>query len=170
MLSRLIRTIGFVLLIGLAPVSVSAQPLPPAPGDPILTVSGKIARTNAGETARFDLAGLEKIGKTVVKTTTKWTEGEIAFEGVLMRDLLKAVGATGNEIVAVALNDYKVKIPVSDFKAYDVILAYRRDGRTMPVRDKGPLWIMYPFADRPELKTDMHFARCAWQVKAIEVR
>lgn len=169
MYSWLMRTVGLVLLITL-PAAAGAQPLPPVAGDPILVVSGKIANTNAGDTARFDLAGLEKIGKTVVKTTTKWTEGEIAFEGVLMRDLLKAVGASGTEIVAIALNDYKVKIPVSDFQSLNVILAYRRDGRTMPVRDKGPLWIMYPFADNPEIKTDMYFARCAWQVKAIEVR
>jgi hypothetical protein len=76
-----------------------------------------------------------------------------------MRDLLKKVGASGTEITAVALNDYKVKIPIADFDKVNVILAYRRDGKAMPVRDKGPLWIMYPFDENPSLKTDLYFAR-----------
>lgn len=169
MFSWLVRTAGFLLFLAL-PIAASAQALPPISGDPILTISGNISRTSDGTVAKFDLAGLEKLGNTVVRTTTKWTEGQVVFEGVLLRDLLKTVGATGTEIVAVALNDYKVKIPISDFEKHNVILAYRRDGRTMPIRDKGPLWIMYPFDDNPEIRTDLYFARCAWQLKAIEVR
>ncbi len=169
MFAWLLRTVGYAFLLSL-PIGVAAQALPPISGEPILTVSGMITNTTDGKEAKFDLAGLEQLGKTVVRTHTKWTEGQIAFEGVLMRDFLKAVGATGTEIVAVALNDYKVKIPISDFAKLNVILAYRRDGRTMPIRDKGPLWIMYPFDENPEIKTDLYFARCAWQLKAIEIR
>ncbi|MGE0726379.1 MAG: molybdopterin-dependent oxidoreductase, partial [Alphaproteobacteria bacterium] len=136
----------------------------------ILEVTGSIANTTDGKVAKFDRAGLEAMGKTVIKTSTKWTQGQSAFEGVLMRDLLKKVGANGKEIVALALNDYKVTIPIADFEKFDVILAYRRDGKTMPIRDRGPLWIMYPFDDNPAIKTDLYFARCAWQLKAIEIR
>ncbi|MCC7275567.1 MAG: molybdopterin-dependent oxidoreductase [Alphaproteobacteria bacterium] len=169
MLSRLFRTVGFLLVLGL-PAAAGSQTLPAPKGDVILELSGNISNTTDGKVAKFDLADLEALGKTVVRTSTKWTEGQIVFEGVLMRDLLKKVGGGGTEIVAVALNDYKVKIPIADFNKFNVILAYRRDGRAMPVRDKGPLWIMYPFDDNPELKTDLYFARCAWQLKAIEVR
>jgi hypothetical protein len=158
-------------MLALAPALVAhGQAIAPPTDAQLLEISGKITNTTNGKVARFDLAGLERLGKTVVKTTTKWTEGQIAFEGVPMRDLLKAVGATGSEIVAVAINDYKVTIPTADFDKYNVILAYRRDGNVMPVRDKGPLWIMYPFDDHPEIKTDLYYSRCAWQLKAIEVR
>ncbi len=169
MLRRLLSAVGIFFLIGL-PAAVQAQSLPAPTGTPVLEMSGNITNTVDGKVARFDMAALEAIGKKVVRTSTKWTEGQITFEGVLMRDLLKTVGASGTDIVAVALNDYKVKIPIADFEKFDVILAYRRDGRSMPVRDKGPLWIMYPFDDNPALKTDLYFARCAWQLKAIEVR
>ncbi|BBK30249.1 oxidoreductase [Allostella humosa] len=157
------------MLVGLPPAAWAAT-LPPPAGTPILEMSGSIANTTDGTVAKFDLAGLEALGKTVVRTSTKWTDGPVTFEGVLMRDLLAKVGAKGTEIVAVALNDYKVKIPIADFEKLNVILAYRRDGKAMPVRDKGPLWIMYPFDDNPAIKTDLYFARCAWQLKAIEVR
>ena len=169
LLRCLTRVIAAVLLLA-APIAAHAEKLPPPSGNVILELSGNITNTTDGKVAKFDLAALEALGKKSIRTSTKWTEGTIAFEGVLMRDLLKKVGASGTEITAVALNDYKVKIPIADFEKFDVILAYRRDGRTMPVRDKGPLWIMYPFDDNPSLKTDLYFARCAWQLKAIEIR
>jgi len=169
LLRCLTRWIGAVLLLAL-PIAVQAQTLPAPAGNPILELSGNVKNTTDGKVAKFDLAALEALGKKTIRTQTKWTEGTITFEGVLMRDLLKHVGASGTEITAVALNDYKVKIPTADFDKFDVILAYRRDGRAMPVRDKGPLWIMYPFDDNPSLKTDLYFARCAWQLKAIEIR
>jgi hypothetical protein len=70
---------------------------------------------------------------------------------------------------AVALNDYKVDIPADDAKAYDVVVARLMDDKPMPVRDKGPLFIIYPFDARPELRNTIYYSRCAWQLKAIEV-
>jgi hypothetical protein len=168
-LRSLLKVVGAVVLMAL-PLAAQGQALPPPAGTTILEMSGNVTVTTDGKVAKFDLAALEALGTTTVRTSTKWTEGAVTFEGVLMRDLLKKVGASGTEITAVALNDYKVKIPIADFDKFNVILAYRRDGKAMPVRDKGPLWIMYPFDENPSLKTDLYFARCAWQLKAIEVR
>jgi hypothetical protein len=147
-----------------------AQQLATPVGPPILTISGKISRTSDGKAAAFDLAGLEAVGRTTLATSTKWTEGVVPFEGVPMATLLDAVGASGTEIVAIALNDYQVTIPIDDFRKYGVILAYRRNGSPMPVRDRGPLWIIYPFDQVPALKADIYYSRCAWQLKSIEVR
>lgn len=151
----------------LAAFVLIANPAFAQEGTKILEITGAV---KAGTPVSFDLATLEKLGKVSLTTTTKWTEGPVAFEGVLMRDLLKAVGAQGKEIQAVAINDYKVTVPVADFDKYDVILAYRRDGKPMAVREKGPLWIMYPFDQNPDIKNDVHYARCAWSVKSIEVK
>jgi hypothetical protein len=35
------------------------------------------------------------------------------------------------------LNDYATEIPMSDFDRFGVLLALKRDGAYMPVRDKG---------------------------------
>jgi hypothetical protein len=40
----------------------------------------------------------------------------------------------------------------------------------MAVREKGPLFIIYPFDSAPELKNARYYSRSAWQLKAIEVR
>jgi hypothetical protein len=53
---------------------------------------------------------------------------------------------------AKAINDYAIDIPLSDAVQGGPIVAYRLDGDTMSVRDKGPLWIVYPYdanADYP---------------------
>ena len=93
----------------------------------------------------------------------------VAFEGPLARDVLERLGASGSRIRAIAINDYVVEIPVSDLLEHRVILAMRRDGKPMSVRDKGPLWIIYPWSDEPALKTEIHHSRSIWQLKQLVV-
>lgn len=157
-------------LVALGLAAASAQTLPPPAGTPILEVTGRIAVTNGDARARFDLAMLEALGVSRIRTTTAWTNGQQDFEGVPLKVLLERVGAFGDHIEAVALNDYKVEIPVSDFSRWPVILAWRQNGQLMRVRDKGPLWIVYPQDDFPALNSKDVQAKWAWQLKEIRVR
>ena len=93
----------------------AAVALEPAEGEVLLTVTGAIGQTNAGDAAAFDLAALEGMETAlVIETTTIWTEGMQTFEGVALVDLLAAIEAEGANLRAIALNDYAVDIPVSD--------------------------------------------------------
>jgi hypothetical protein len=40
----------------------------------------------------------------------------------------------------------------------------------MPVRDKGPLFVIYPYDSRPELKSQLYYGRSAWQVSKLVIR
>jgi hypothetical protein len=40
----------------------------------------------------------------------------------------------------------------------------------MPVRDRGPLFAVYPFDALPELRNAVYYSRSAWQLRSIEVR
>jgi hypothetical protein len=51
-----------------------------------------------------------------------------------------------------------------------VILAIKRNGEYMSVRDKGPLFVIYPYDSSPDLKSQTYYARSAWQVAKIDVR
>jgi hypothetical protein len=144
-----------------------ADDLPMPTGRPILTVSGKIGESYEDHTARFDRAALEALGTGGFTTTTPWYDGEVRFEGVPMTRLMEAVGATGDVVVATALNDYETKIPVSDFAEFKVLLALKRDGKYMPVHDKGPLFIVYPFDSNPILKNQRYYGRSAWQLARL---
>jgi hypothetical protein len=39
----------------------------------------------------------------------------------------------------------------------------------MPVRDKGPLFIIYPFDTDASLRSERYYSRAAWQLKSIEI-
>lgn len=147
-----------------------AEPLQKPAKRVLLEVSGAIKEHNKGDMAEFDLPMLEKLGGAKLTTSTAWTDGTPTFEGVQISKLMERVGATGKTVVAVALNDYKVEIPVDDFTRYPVILAYKMNGEYLKIRDKGPLWIIYPQDEFPALKTKQTQAKWVWQVKALQFK
>lgn len=139
-------------------------------GKVILTMSGMLKETNQDGNAVFDMAMLEAIGLTSFITVTPWYTGPVKFEGVPMAKLLDRVGATGTTVTALALNDYRTEIPLDDFRKYPAILATKRDGEYMPVKDKGPLFIVYPYDSDPTLKHQVYYSRSAWQVARLIVK
>lgn len=162
--------LGCFTTLALACGAAFAATLPTPSGEQILAVTGNITNTNDGEAALFDRAMLEEIGTVTISTMTPWYDHVVTFEGVSMKALLKHVGAEGSEVVATALNDYQSSIPVEDFQNYDVVLAMKRDGELMPIRDKGPLFIVYPYDSDPDLRSEKYYSRSVWQVKELEVR
>ncbi|MDQ2065324.1 molybdopterin-dependent oxidoreductase [Xinfangfangia sp. CPCC 101601] len=144
----------------------------PAPSGPvILEVSGKISRSNSPDgKALFDADMLATFPPQELTTATTVTDGVNRFDGILMRDLLNHLGAEGEVVRAIALNDYVIDIPIEDFTAFDVILAHSMDGERLSQRTKGPLWIVYPRDDHPELDDIRYDYRWVWQLQHIEIR
>ena len=136
----------------------------------ILSVTGAISGHGGSGRIDFDLKDLEQLGLTKLTTWTPWTEGEVEFEGVWARRLMEAVGAQGTEVEARALNDYVEVIPIDDFHRYDVLLAVRMNGQLMRTRDKGPIWIVYPWSGNPELDDFLTREKSVWQLNALHVR
>jgi hypothetical protein len=147
-----------------------AETLPAPAGEVILTVDGAIANTTDGKEARFDVAALEALGLTTVKTSTPWTDGAVTYEGVLGRVLMEHVGVKGDKLVARALNDYLADIPISDFSDYDVILAVKANGAYLPIRDKGPIFVVYPLDAHPDLRNNTIYSRCVWQLTRLTLQ
>jgi hypothetical protein len=161
--------IGVFGLIAAA-TATSAGQLSSPTEKPILTISGQIESTNKDGTAQFDRPMLEALGTVSIETTTPWYNGPVKFEGVSLDKLMKQVGAKGQRVVAIALNDYSTEIPIEDFAKHGAILALKRNGEYMPVRDKGPLFIIYPFDSDPQLKSQTYYGRSAWQVAKLIVK
>lgn len=137
--------------------------------DVILTVSGDVATPEQSNAWEFDLPALQAMPSTSIETTTIWTEGVQSFQGVSLAVLLEHVGAAQGMIQAVALNDYAVKIPTADAVEDGPIVAYSLNGDEMSVRDRGPLWIIYPFDANETYKSEEYFSRSIWQLDRIEV-
>jgi hypothetical protein len=105
----------------------------------------------------------------VIETKTEFTDGVPRFEGPLVIDVLTLAGlATHETAQMVAVNDYSVLIPISDFRDYDVILAHRMNGKSLSRRDKGPYWVMYPLDEYGELSDPLYNNRLIWQL--VEIR
>ena len=144
------------------------------PTEPVvLSVSGLVSDTNAesslGKVADFDMVMLHQLPFHLLTTSTSWTNGTPVFKGVLLTDLLAKVKAKGRHIRVTALNMYSAEIDIKTIERYPIILAYEMNGKAMAIRDKGPLWIVYPVSDFPELDQPKYLSRMVWQVKSIEV-
>lgn len=146
----------------------TAGTLVAADGPTVLTIEGSLRRPGGEREAHFDVAALALLPQHRIKTTTPWHVGEPLFTGPRLRDVLAAAGADGSSLRLRALNDYRVDIPADDPLRYDVIVAHQLNGQAITVRDKGPLFVMYPFDRHPELRNSVYFSRCIWQLRHIE--
>lgn len=132
----------------------------------ILTVTG----TMSGEAVEFDRSELRALKQRKATMETPWTEGTVTFDGPLLAAVLEAAGAQGKSVVLKALNDYSAEIPMEDATELPTMLAMSMNGKQMTVREKGPLFLIYPFDTNPDLYNEKYFSRSVWQIHEIEVR
>jgi len=130
---------------------------------PLLTVTGP-----AGSRT-YDQTALEALGPQSFTTSTIWTVGEAEFTGVPLRTLLDDAGISDGAVLATAINDYTIEIPVADITEQYPIVAYLVDGKPMSVRDKGPLWVVYPYDSSPDLQSEVIYSRSIWQLDRLAV-
>ncbi len=157
------------LAILAASLPASAFEMRAPTNDVLLIISGEITVTNQGDKAAFDRLMLEELGGDIIVTSTIWTDGVSEFEGVRLSKLVELLGVEKGDLVALAINDYSVKIPITDAYDYEPIIAYKRDGAFMSVRDKGPLWLIYPYDLDPDTNTELIYSRSIWQLDRLVV-
>jgi hypothetical protein len=152
-------------LIGVAVAAIAPLSTRAAASDAALTVTRGAER----EAISLTLDELAAMPQVTIVTEHEFVDGRVAYRGPLMRDLIDRLALGQAETLRfTAANDYHVEIPVSDFRAYDAILAMEADGAPLSRREKGPLWLMYPISDHDELRDPVYVARLIWQVTGIE--
>ena len=151
----------------LLPIAVRAEQLVPPTEAPVLTVAGEFSNQNSNNAALFDMAMLQALPQTGFTTTTIWTEGPQEFTGVRLDDLLRDLGIEDGTVKITAINDYLVDIPVNDLLGSEALLAYLRNGEEMSIRDKGPLWLVYPYDKDDKFRNEVIYSRSVWQVDRI---
>ena len=147
--------------------TLAAEILPKPSGQVVLTVSGLIENENSDSSVVIDLEMLKKLPQLRFSTKTIWTEGDVEFTGVSLKTVLEYVGFSGAKIEAIALNDYKIEIPVSGISEKAPLVAYLMNGVEMPSRGKGPLWIVYPYDSDPKFRTEVIYSRSIWQLNRL---
>lgn len=152
------------LVIGLALVpfagSLHAQP----EGDSVLTlIVGEKTHVLTHE-------DLRKLPETSFSTTTIWTSGLQQFRGIHLRDLIKTYLPDATELTLIAANDYQITVPVEDLALDGAVLAYERNGSVMTLRDKGPLWLVYPYDLKLKFQNEIIYSNSIWQLERIIVK
>ena len=160
------RSVG-ILVASVLALGIGAWGTAEADADqPLLTVTGRLKQGPV----TFDREQLRQLGMETLRTTTPWTDGVQEFEGVLLARVLDAAGAQGDRLHAVALNDYAVDIDVAEVRQYPVLLAMKQNGQELKVRDRGPLWIVYPRDEYGALRPESNNFKWIWQLRAIDVQ
>ena len=159
-------TSAILILFGLSTFATAME----TPSGPILLrVSGEIGVFNADAEAQFDREMLAALDWQDVDTYVSFDDERYRFSGPTLASLLAYLGVEGGTLRATALDDYAIDIPVQDAQAHNVILALERDGKPLRIRDRGPIWVVYPASD-PSQVNELHSARMIWQLKSIEVK
>ena len=127
---------------------------------------------NPKDDIRIELSeeDLLAVPQVVVSTENEFVDGMAEFSGPLARDILSLLGDDFDSAEFTAINDYSIVIPVSDFQEYDVILALTMNGQKFSLRDKGPIWLIYPMSDHKELQDRVYNNRLIWQLTRITAR
>lgn len=158
-----------VLLTGPS-LAMATTPLCPEP-------AGRVALLlipARGPSASCDLAALERLPQKTLSTrlpASLGLSGTHRWSGVPLSHLARQLGAGPQSAIhLVALNHYAISVPMSDLQRYDPVLALRRNGERIGVREKGPLMLIYPFDAHPELETQEYLNRSIWQVNEIRIK
>ncbi len=154
---KLLLILSFIVLC--FPINGNAE-------ETILTISGKTDKTSVSS-LKMTLSEFEAIEKSTIKTKTPWHKEITTFSGVSGKALLKYLGAKATTVDAIAINDYKVSIPVSDLSGSGLIFATRKNDVPMSVREKGPIFVVYPFDANESLNNEVIYGRSIWQVKTL---
>ena len=154
-------------------LGTSSDVLPQAQGQVILRVDGRLGRGNVVEgnktSAEFDLDMLRHFEARTISTSTIWSSGRADFRGASLAAVLDAIGAKGQTLRLTALNDYTIDMPVTMIETDVPILAYEMNGTLLSSRDKGPLWLIYPFDSSAKYQNEENYSRAVWQLVRIEV-
>lgn len=106
-------------------------------------------------------------------TATIWTTGPQEFTGVPLVDILARLqqeqGLKTTSIKARAVNDYMVEVPVSDAVEGGAMIAFQRNGKLMSLRNKGPLWVVYPYDSNAAYRSEATYSRSVWQLDRLIV-
>jgi len=165
---NIISTLVVAISLAIATSAIADDP-PPSIGEIVLTISGQINAINVDDELQLDREALMAIGTQTVETTTIWTKGVQVFEGVPLVALMQLLNVEDGRLLATAINDYTVEIPVSDAIEGGPVIAVMLNGEQMSIRDKGPLWVIYPYDQSAAYRSEVIYSRSIWQLDRIEV-
>jgi hypothetical protein len=131
----------------------------------VLTVND----TTDGRSVTFTMDDLLALPQTSFQTSTIWTDGVNTFSGPTLAAVLEAADMPFHNLRVSAINDYNVDFPAAEIKDATPILTVLINDAPFSVREKGPIWMLFPFDDNVALRTEDFFTLSVWQLIQIDV-
>ncbi|WP_449418026.1 molybdopterin-dependent oxidoreductase [Phormidium nigroviride] len=116
-------------------------------------VSGQIAKG----TQRFSWSELEALATSRVNTTSphnsKNLNAILYFRGIVVSQLLDRLGVKpeATNVTFLGYDGFRSTVSIKDLRRYPIILAVERDGRPIPRSEGGPLSLVFPQSEYPQL-------------------
>ena len=115
----------------------------------------------------LSLADLDALTQHRFTTSTIWTTGEIEFSGPALSDVLASSGLGTEGLRLRAANDYSITLNPAMLEAAAPIIATRINGKLFTLRERGPLWLVFPYDAHARFRTEQVFAASIWQMTDI---
>lgn len=158
----------FAALLGAAVLlvwTVTAQATSVAPAD----AAGHILLTQGGATRDLAIEEIERLPMVEIEGRASPDEPMTVFQGVLLSDLVRMIGADeASGLIVRASDGYSADIPREDWERWPIVVATRVGQERLTVRRRGPARIIYPIVRYPELDTRAYIDRSVWLIAEIE--
>lgn len=115
-------------------------------------------QTASGETAILNWSDLEDLATVNINTVDAYNiinpKRVFKFTGIPVKSLLKKFGSQPEvtEITFVCYDAYQVTIKIADLLKYPIILAIAKDGQPIPRNQGGPIYLVHPYSQYPEIR------------------
>ena len=126
-------------------------------------------RGDGTELRAFTDADLMALPQVTFATSTIWTDATAQFSGPSLSSVLEVAGAVDGDLRMTAINAYKVDIPRVWVEPASPIIATRIDGAPFGIRNKGPLWLVFPFDSEDRFQTEEVYSFSIWQLTQIQI-
>ncbi len=132
---------------------------PPSDDEVVLTVTG-------AESVDYTIPELRALAETEVEIYEPFVKENQTFVGVNLGTLFEASGIEAtDEVLTIALNDYRYQDKASAFTASNGVLAVERNGEIIPMDAGGPIRIIFPDGNEyPD-----YLDAWNWSLRSIEV-
>lgn len=117
-----------------------------------LTIHGQVQQKSV-----LRLSELQNLSQQEIKTTNPHnTENRQEIEtlqGIAVSQLLEKAGVEPSvqEVTFLSSNNYRVTVSLEDLKNYPILLAWGKNGKPLSRSEGGPLYLVFPYSDYPEL-------------------
>jgi hypothetical protein len=138
-------------------------------GDRQITLTGKVQK---GAPAKISPKTLFQKGPLIRSHIyNPWDKEAALYEGVLLEEFVRAFGAPSTSAIHLkALDGYAVTIEKELWESERIMLVVKTNGHYLPIREKGPLRIVFLDYDPAQKKYESNLPLWLWMITTIEFR